>query len=256
MKFKISIITVCYNSIATIEDTIRSVIDQSYKNIEYIIIDGGSTDGTLDVINRYDSHVDKCISESDKGIFDAMNKGVEMATGDVVGLINSDDIFNSNQSLEKVMKIFNSSPELDSLYADLYYVSQKNINNIVRYWVTGKQKPFIRGWHPAHPAFYVKKDIYNKRGLYNVDLSLAADFEIMLRFIEKFQISTYYLEEPLVKMRLGGASNNSLRGFIKQNIQCIKAFKLNNLPVNTFMYPFNRLVPKLFQFTGEKKHTL
>tara|TARA_R110002051_G_scaffold184787_1_gene254014 strand:- start:397 stop:1146 length:750 start_codon:yes stop_codon:yes gene_type:complete len=245
---KISIITVCFNSITTLEDTIKSVISQTYQDIEYIVIDGGSTDGTLDLIHKYKKHINKTVSEPDKGIFDAMNKGVKMATGDIVGLINSDDLFDSNQVIEKVMKVFNSNPQLDSLYADLYYVSQTDTNKTIRHWVTGRKKSFHKGWHPGHPTFYVKKNIYDTKGLYNIDLTLAADFEIMLRFIEKYKISTYYLKEPLVRMRLGGASNNSFKGLIIQNIQCIQAFKLNNLNVNIFTYPLYRLTPKLFQF--------
>lgn len=248
MNKKISIITVCYNSAATLETTFKSVINQTYNNIEYIVVDGGSKDDSLKLIKKYENHIDKWISEPDKGIFDAMNKGIRMATGDVIGLINSDDLYNGNDALEKVMQVFNTIPNLDSLYADLYYVSQDDTTNIVRHWVSGKQKSFNKGWHPGHPTFYVTKDVYDKRGLYNTDLHLAADFEIMLRFLGKFKISTYYLEEPLVRMRLGGASNNSLKGLIVQNIQCIKAFKLNNLKVNIFTYPLIRLIPKLFQF--------
>jgi hypothetical protein len=121
-------------------------------------------------------------------------------------------------------------------------------NKIVRRWITGEKKPFNKGWHPGHPTFYVKKDVYDRRGLYNIGLSLASDFELMLRFIERYKISTYYLKEPLVKMRLGGASNNSFKGLINQNIDCIRAFRVNNLKVNKFMYPIYRLLPKLLQF--------
>ncbi|MDN3619157.1 glycosyltransferase family 2 protein [Polaribacter undariae] len=245
---KISIITVSYNSETTIETTLQSVVNQTYDNIEYIVVDGGSTDGTLSLIDKYKSHIDKWVSEPDKGIFDAMNKGIKMATGDVVGIINSDDLFNSDRSIEKVMNVFNSNIELDSLYADLYYVSQTDTNKIVRRWITGEKRPFNKGWHPGHPTFYVKKKVYDKRGLYNIDLALASDFEVMLRFIEKYQISTYYLKEPLVRMRLGGASNNSFKGLITQNIDCIRAFRVNNLKVNKFMYPIYRLLPKLLQF--------
>jgi hypothetical protein len=164
-----------------------------------------------------------------------------MATRSVIDLINSDDLFNNNRVIEKVMNIFNV--KLDLLYANLYYVCLRDTDIIVRQWVTGVQRYFRKSWHPGHPAFYVKKEIYDKRGNYNIDLSLAADFEIMLRFIEKYQISTYYLQEPLVRMGLGGASNNSIKGLTIQNIHCVKAFRLNNIKVNPFMYSLNRLIP-------------
>lgn len=245
---KISIITVSYNSAETIETTFQSVANQSYNNIEYIVVDGGSKDGTLDLIKKHESIISKWVSEPDKGLYDAMNKGIEMATGDVIGIINSDDLFDNNKSVEKVMAIFNSNPELDSVYADLYYVSQKDINNIVRRWVSGNQKPFSKGWHPGHPTFYVKKNVYDENGFFNLEFKLAADFEIMLRFLDKFQISTYYLKEALVRMRLGGETNKSLKNIVNQNLECIRAFRENEISVNPLLYPILRLAPKFLQF--------
>ena len=245
---KISIITVSYNSAKTLETTIQSVIDQTYTNIEYIVVDGGSNDETLNIIKKYQKYISKWISEPDKGLYDAMNKGIAMSTGDVVGLINSDDLFCDNKAIEKVMNVFKMNVTLDSVYADLFYVSQNNINNIVRRWVTGDQRKFKNGWHPAHPTFYIKKKIYNTYGGFNLTYKIAADFEIMLRFIEKHKISTQYLKEPLVKMRLGGETNKNLKNIYNQNIECIKAFKQNNIKVNSFLYPFIRILPKLFQF--------
>jgi glycosyltransferase involved in cell wall biosynthesis len=245
---KISIITVCYNTEATIEETINSVVAQTYKNIEYIIIDGNSKDATVSILNKHEALITNWISEPDKGLYDAMNKGIQMATGDVIGLINSDDLFCDELAIEKVMNVFNSNPHLDSVYADLFYVEQSNTDAIVRRWVTGEQKKFKYGWHPAHPTFYIKKEVYNKYGLFNLDFKLAADFEIMLRFLEKYKISTYYLQESFVKMRLGGATNQSLKNIYNQNVECIKAFRLNKVKVNAFLYPFFRIVPKFFQY--------
>ncbi|GGF60896.1 glycosyltransferase family 2 protein [Wenyingzhuangia marina] len=245
---KITIITVCYNSAKTLETTIQSVIDQTYDDIEYIVVDGGSKDQTLDIIKKHQKRISKWISEPDNGLYDAMNKGVSMSTGDVVGLINSDDLFCDNRAIEKVMNIFKKNIDIDSVYADLFYVSQNNIDNIVRRWITGDKRKFRKGWHPAHPTFYVKKKIYNKYGNFNLSYKIAADFEIMLRFIEKYKISTQYLNEPLVKMRLGGETNKNLKNIFNQNIECIKAFKQNNIKVNSFLYPFIRILPKLFQF--------
>jgi glycosyltransferase involved in cell wall biosynthesis len=248
---KISIVTVCYNSAVTLETTILSVMQQTYDNIEYIIVDGGSQDDTLSIIKRYEGQFNgkmRWVSDSDKGLYDAMNKGISIATGDVIGLINSDDLFCDANALEKVMKVFCLNSDLDSVYADLYYVSQNDTDKIIRKWVTGKQRPFNMGWHPAHPTLYLKKDIYDKFGSFNIDFKLAADFEIMLRYFEKYKISSYYLPEPFVKMRLGGETNKSLKNIYKQNIECIKAFKFNGLDVNIILYPFYRILPKLLQF--------
>ena len=245
---KISIITVSYNSGTTIDTTFQSVKNQTYTDIEYIVVDGGSNDETLSLIEKYSKTITKWISEPDKGLYDAMNKGIEMATGDVIGLINSDDLFCDNQALEKVMKIFNENTELDSVYADLYYVSQKNTDKIIRKWTTGKKRPFKYGWHPAHPTFYVKKNVYDNYGFFDLSFKLAADFEIMLRFLDKHKISNEYLQEPLVKMRLGGETNKSFKNIYNQNLECIKAFKKNNLIVFKIFYPFFRILPKFFQF--------
>lgn len=245
---KISLITVCYNSGKTIEDTFKSVQSQSYKDIEYIVIDGGSKDNTLELINQYKEIIDYSVSEKDNGLYDAMNKGIEKATGDVIGFLNSDDLFCDDMAVEKVMNVFNENSKIDSVYADIYYVDQNNTDKIVRKWITGKQKTFKKGWHPAHPTLYIKKKVYNQYGGFNLKFKLASDFEIMLRFIEKYKISTIYLPEPLIKMRLGGETNKSVENIFRQNKECIKAFKDNDLKVNSVLYPFFRIIPKFFQF--------
>ena len=245
---KISLITVSYNSAKTIETTFKSVLHQTYSDIEYIVVDGGSTDNTLKIAKKYNEIITLLVSEQDNGLYDAMNKGINLATGDVIGLINSDDLFCDPDALNKVAKIFKKDKKLDSVYADLFYVNQKDINKISRRWVTGVQRKFKYGWHPAHPTFYVKKSVYDKYGLFDLSFKLAADFEIMLRFLEKFKISTTYLEEPLVKMRLGGETNKSFKNIYNQNIECLRAFKKNDLNVIKLLYPFFRIVPKFFQF--------
>lgn len=248
---KISIITVCYNSEKYIRTAIESVLSQTYTAIEYIIVDGGSKDDTVSIIQQYEPKFNgrmKWVSARDNGLYDAMNKGIQMATGDVIGLINSDDLFCDTYAIEKVMNIFIANQKLDSVYADLYYVSQNDTDKIVRHWITGKQKRFEYGWHPAHPTLYLKKEVYKNYGYFNLDLKLAADFEIMLRFLDKHNITTHYLQEPLVKMRLGGETNKSFKNIYNQNIECIKAFGLNGIPVNRLLYPFYRTIPKLLQF--------
>jgi glycosyltransferase involved in cell wall biosynthesis len=245
---RISIITVCYNSEDTIATTFKSVASQTYSDIEYIVVDGGSTDSTLEIAEEYHGIITKIISEPDNGLYDAMNKGIKLASGDIIGFINSDDLFSVRESIEKVMNVFERDEELDSVYADLTYVSRHDTNKIRRNWVTGARREFKTGWHPAHPTFYVKKTIYDRFGLFDIDYKLAADFEIMLRFLEKHKITTAYMKENLVKMRLGGETNKSLNNIVSQNRECLKAFEKNGMKTSKILYLFLRLIPKLVQF--------
>lgn len=247
---KISIITATYNSGRTIRDAIESVLCQTFTDYEYIIVDGCSKDGTLDVVNQYSPKFEgrlRYVSEPDKGIYDAMNKGFKMAKGEILMLINSDDLFARPDALELVAKTFDEHPEADCVYANLYYVSADNTDNIVRVWKTGEQKPFRKGWLPAHPTFYVKREIYEKYGYFNLSYPLAADFELMLRFVEKHHIKLQYLPEYLVKMRLGGATSKNLHNIIQQDKECMRAFKENGLESSPF-YLVYRLLPKIKQF--------
>lgn len=248
MKF--SFITVTFNSSATLRDTIQSVLSQTYPDIEYIIVDGCSQDKTVDIIKEYEPLFHgrlKWISEKDQGLYDAMNKGFQMATGDIVGIINSDDLLAEATVIEKVIDCFKDHKDIDCVYADLYYVSQHDTSKIVRHWITGKQRLFSKGWHPAHPTFYVKREIYSKYGMFDLDFKIAADFELMLRLVEKERIKIFYLPEPLVRMRLGGTSNKNLTNIKKGNIECVNAFRKNGIPVS-ILYPFYRLLPKLKQY--------
>jgi len=246
---KISIITVCWNSEKYLKTAIESVLNQTYQNIEYIVIDGGSTDRTLEIIKTYEPLFEgrmKWISEKDNGIYDAMNKGVNRTSGDIVGLLNSDDFYMSNTALEKISNAF-IRENVDSVYADLYYVKENDTDKIVRSWKTGKKRSFISGWHPAHPSFFVKKEVYNKFGIFNTDYRIAADFEIMLRFLEKYAISTFYMEEFLLKMRLGGESNKNFKNVKRGKDEILQAFKSNNISV-PFYYPYKRWMSKMFQY--------
>jgi|TARA_B110001469_G_C9544769_1_gene270409 glycosyltransferase involved in cell wall biosynthesis len=246
----ISIITVCYNSVDTIEDTIKSVISQTvFDKIEYIIIDGASDDGTLDILNKYKKYF-KLISQKDDGIYDAMNKGIELSNGETIGFINSDDFYIDNSIIENILNKFKSNNILEGIYCDLFYVSRKNTNKVLRYWKTGSfiNNSFKNGWHPAHPTLFLKKEVYMKYGLFDMDYLLAADFEIMLRFIEKFKINIEYYRKPIVKMRIGGATSKSLKNIIMQNIEIIKAFKKNEIITNPFFYFLRRMKSKLTQY--------
>jgi glycosyltransferase len=246
---KTSIITVCFNSVETIEDTIRSVLGQDYKNIEYVIIDGGSTDGTLDILTKYQGQISKCISEPDNGIYDAMNKGINLATGEVIGFLHADDFYATKETIKKVARVFEQN-KVDCLWGDLVYVSKENTEKIIRYWKSGgyRKNLFKNGWMPAHPTFFAKRCIYEKYGYFNTDFRIAADYEIMLRFLHKFNISNYYIPEVLVKMRVGGLSNRSLKNVVRKSIEDYRAWNTNNLSgrIHTIMMKNISKIPQFF----------
>ena len=207
---KISIITVCYNSAKTIEDTLKSVANQKDINVEHILIDGASKDGTQQIIRQYDS-VTMLVSEPDKGIYDAMNKGIALATGDVIGTLNADDFYMYDHVLSNVAKIF-LDPNIEACYGDLVYVSEANTDQPVRFWKSTDYKHglFKAGWMPAHPTFFVRKSVYERLGNFDLNYKIAADFELLFRFIEKNKVNTKYLPKVLVKMRLGGTTNKNI----------------------------------------------
>lgn len=241
---KISIITATYNSAKTVRDTLESVLSQTFKDYEYIIKDGGSKDGTLDIVREYEPKFEgrmRIISERDKGIYDAMNKGIEASTGDVVGILNSDDFYYSNDVFEKINDAFERGAE--AVCGNLVFVDSEDTDKIVRTWKGSPYRSFKKGWHPAHPTFYVKKEFYDKYGLYDTNFAVSADFELMLRFIEKYQIKIVYLNFNFIRMREGGESTGSIKRIIKGNKNVMKAFKKNGIPVSIF-YPVIRLVPK------------
>lgn len=227
---KVSIITITYNSEATIRDTIESVLNQTYSDIEYIIVDGLSRDNTLNIVSEYNSRIAKVISEKDHGLYDALNKGIKMCTGDIVGLIHSDDFYTSNDVIEKLVNKIKSE-NADAVYADLYYVDKDDTSRIFRKWHSGEYKHgmFYNGWMPPHPTFFVKREYYNRYGLFNTQFKSAADYELMLRFIHKHHLKLAYLPEFIVKMRVGGKSNVSLKNRIRANQEDRKAWVVNGL---------------------------
>ena len=227
---KISIITVAYNSVHTIKDTIESILSQDYKNIEYIVIDGGSCDGTVDIIKMYIDTIDYFISEPDKGIYDAMNKGIIASTGDVVGILNSDDFYPNRFVLSNVAKSF-SQENCDAVYGDLVYVNAEHTSKIERYWEAGiySTTKIKNGWMLPHPTFFVKLSIYNRFGLYDIELKRAADYEMILKLLYKHNISVCYIPMILVKMRLGGVSNSSILDRLKANKEDGLAWTKNQL---------------------------
>ena len=245
---KVSIVTGTYNSEAYIKDCVSSIQNQDYSDIEHIIIDGASKDNTVAIIENMPNRVSKLISEPDGGIYNAMNKGLRLCEGEIVGILNSDDFYNTNQVISNIVDAFQKT-DADCVFGDLYYVNAENPEKIVRKWVTGNysKNSFRKGWHPAHPSFFVKSDVYKKYGYFDEELSLAADFEIMLRFIERHGLKTHYIAEPLVRMRLGGATSKNLKNVIKGNKECIRAFEKNDMSA-PLLYSIRRLAPKLKQF--------
>lgn len=247
-QVKISIITVVFNNEKTIEDTILSIEAQTHPDIEHIVVDGASTDGTMDVVRRHRGKIAKLVSEPDEGIFDAMNKGIRLATGEVIAFLNADDIYADNTVLEQVASVFSDS-SVDACYANLVYVDPVDLNKVVRFWKSQDFKPglFQKGWVPAHPTFFARKKVYQQYGSYDVGLRLAADYELMLRFLEKFKVKSVYIPRVFVKMRTGGVSNNSIRNILQQNIEIYRACKKNGVPVSPF-FAFTKAFSKLSQF--------
>ena len=245
---KISIITVTFNSDKTLEETILSVINQTYNKIEYIIIDGGSTDNTLNIIDKYKNKINYFISEKDQGLYEALNKGIKKATGDVIGFIHSDDFYTSNIIIEKYASEFLKSKS-DAVYSDLYYVNAINTDDIIRKWKSGEYKPksFYFGWMPPHPTFFVKKNIYKTYGDFNLSFKSAADYELMLRFILKNKIIISYLPDYTIKMRIGGKSNASFSNRFKANKEDRQAWDINGLKPKFYTLYFKPL-RKLIQF--------
>jgi len=230
---KVSIVTVVWNNKKTIKNAIESVLGQTYNNLEYIIIDGASTDGTVEIINSYGSKISKFLSEPDKGLYDAMNKGLKLATGDIVGILNSDDFYVDDKVIEKVAKVFKDK-KVDSVYADLVYVKPDDLENVVRYYDSSHFDPnkFAYGWMPAHPTFFVKREIYDQYGYFKTDYKIAADYELLVRFLKKYKISYYYLNEVIVKMRTGGISTSGLKSNYILNKEIIQACRENGVSTN------------------------
>lgn len=228
---KVSIITVTHNSAKYLQECIDSVVNQTYTNIEHIVIDGGSTDGTIDIIKLYNNHIAQWISEPDKGMYDAINKGMNLATGDLIGILNSDDVLASREVVNRIVKCFLDN-KVDSLYGDLVYVDQKNTKKIIRYWkgLSYNRFRFNYGWMPAHPTFYFRRDLLDDLGGYESHYFTAADYEFMARYLYRYRISAIYLPLLIVKMRVGGQSNKNIVSRLRANRRDYLAMKANNIP--------------------------
>ena len=243
---KISVITATYNSGKTVRDTIESVLRQTYKDIEYIIVDGQSKDDTLEIVRSYESLFGgrmRYVSEPDKGIYDAMNKGIAMATGDIIGILNSDDFYTSDDVLEQVARVM-SDAEVDAVYGDVHYVNDDHLDKCVRYYTS---RPFHRSWMrfgfmPAHPSFYCRRKIYEKYGVFDTSYKVAADFENLLRLIFVNRIHIKYISTDFVTMRMGGASSSGLKShkqIMQDHLRALQSNKVySNILLLGLRYPY------------------
>ncbi len=245
---KISVITVCRNSQDTIKDTISSVNQQTYVDVEHVVVDGHSSDNTMAIV-RASPSITNYVSEPDNGIYDAMNKGIAMATGDIIGILNADDFYIDDTVLCDVQKVF-MDDSVDACFADLVYVSQDNTDNVVRYWKSQNYKSdlFKTGWMPAHPTFFVRKRVYEKYGVFDLSYKIAADFELLFRFIEKNKIRTMYLQRVIIKMRLGGTTNKSLSNILTQNREIVSMLRTHYDDFSVIQFAFVKLTNRLAQF--------
>ena len=227
---KVSIITICYNSAETLEATIESVLAQDYDDLEYVVIDGNSSDETMSIVERYRDRIDVIVSEPDKGIYDAMNKGVANCSGDIVGILNSDDFYAYPEVISDIVATFKEG-QAEAVYADLVYVDREDTDKVIRKWVSGAYEAgiFKKGWMPPHPAFFTTKEAYNRFGTYRTELKTSADYELMLRLLHKHQLKVAYLPKVITRMRMGGQSNVSIKNRIKANREDRLAWKLNGL---------------------------
>jgi len=245
---KVSIITVCFNSDKYLRDTIKSVLSQDYQDIEYIIVDGASKDNTLNIIKEYEPLFNgrmTWISESDKGLYDAMNKGIKMATGDIIGTLNSDDFFTSDNIISQVAETFNKDENLEIVYGDIHFVNPENLNKSVRYYSSSVFKPSLLrlGFMPAHPSMYIKRDCFNNYGYYSLDYKIAADFDLVVRHIHTHQAKCRYLKLDFVTMRTGGESANRML----LNKETIKVCAGNGIKTNMFLLSLKYLY-KIFEY--------
>lgn len=246
---KISIITTTRNSADTIRDTLESVLSQTYQDWELIIQDGLSQDDTLSIIQEYESQGNRRIhifSEKDNGLYDAMNRGIARATGNIIGILNSDDFYYDEHVLEDINQAMERQP-VDCIYGDLKYVSANNKHRVVRIWKGSQHEKgaYLRGWHPAHPTFYARRECFDKLGTFKTRYAVSADFELMLRFIEVAGLRNSYIPRYFVKMRMGGESNGSLRNIIRGNRNILRAMRENGLKPSP-LFILRRMIPKVW----------
>jgi len=247
---KVSVVTAVFNGAETIADTLDSVAAQTYPDVEHVVVDGGSRDNTLEVVKQHGRRVARLISERDRGVYDGMNKGIRAATGEVIGTLNADDVYADPDVLARVAAAF-ADPSVEVCYGDLVYVKRDDTSAVVRYWKAGnyERDALRQGWFPPHPTFFVRRALYERGGLFNIDYPLGGDVELMMRLLWKHQAKAVYIPNVQVKMRLGGISNASLRSIIRQNVVIREAARLNGLEMeNAFVYYVRKLAGRARQF--------
>ncbi len=245
----ISIITATYNAEKTIESAIRSISDQSYSDIEYIIVDGGSTDSTLKVIEKHKDHIQHLISEPDQGIYDAINKGISIATGEIIGVLHADDLFYDNDIIKQIAQEFIQG-NYSGVYGDLQYVNAQNTNKVIRYWKSCDYKLSLLklGWMPPHPTLFVRKEVFNNIGKYSLKYKIAADYDFILRLFSNPTYSFKYIPQVITKMRVGGASNKNIKNIIQKSKEDISALKQNKIGgVSTLIWKNLSKIPQFFK---------
>jgi glycosyltransferase involved in cell wall biosynthesis len=250
---KVSIVTVVYNNVATIGHAIDSVLSQDYADVEYIVIDGGSTDGTVDVIKSYGNRIAQFVSEKDKGIYDAMNKGIRMATGDVVGIVNADDFFYDDHVLSRVAEAFTADRSLEATTGDIVFIAEENHKKVLRHYSSKSWRPskFAWGYMPPHPSFFCRKNLYERYGYYQTDYKIAADYELLIRFLLLHKARYKYLPLITTKMRMGGASTRNLNSILTLNREIKRACKENSVFTNYIMI-YSKYLFKPFEFLLNK----
>jgi glycosyltransferase involved in cell wall biosynthesis len=244
---KVSVVTVVYNNSQTISSTIKSILSQDYPDIEHIIVDGASTDGTVDIIKSYGSRIAKFVSEPDKGIYDAMNKGLELATGGIIGILNSDDFYPSSTIISEIAQEFEIK-DVEMVFGDLVFVDPQQLDKVVRTYQVPDFHPdkFAWGWMPPHPTCFLKKSVYEKYGNFKTDYKIAADYELLTRFMAKYHISYSYIPKVLVKMRTGGVSNRNLKSNWILNQEITRACAENGIETN-MLKVYSKYLTKIFQ---------
>lgn len=248
---KVSVITVTYNSVATLEDTMKSVLRQTYNDIEYIVVDGGSTDGTLDVIRNFEPRFGgrmKWVSEKDHGIYDAMNKGIRMATGDIVGTLNSDDYYTSDDVLERMVSFW-TDDKLDAVYGDIHFIRDGQPDKCFRYYSSKHFHPrWLRfGFMPAHPSFYCRRSVYEKAGVYKTDYPIGADYEMMVRLFHRHQLKARYIPMDFVTMRTGGTSTRNVQSRMQLIKDDVRGCQENGLYTNR-LFVCMKFLYKVFEY--------
>jgi len=254
---KISIITATFNSSATIRDTLESILQQTHQDWELIIEDGLSLDDTLSIVREYEPRCNGrmlIFSEKDEGLYDAMNRGIAHTTGDVIGILNSDDFYHDEHVLEDINRAMEGQP-IDCVYGDLKFIQAENKDKVVRIWKGSQHKKgaFLRGWHPAHPTFYARRECFDKFGAFNTKYAVSADFELMLRFLEVAELPNCYINRYFIKMRMGGESTGSLRNIIRGNYGILHALRDNGFKPS-LLFVLRRMIPKIWATIRGRLH--